>query len=177
MQFTEKLDSAPQPANPAWYAIQTRPQWEEKVASSLERKAIESYLPVLREVHQWSDRKKIVNKPLFSGYTFAHLSLNPIVRKTVLLTKGVIDFVGGSSPPCTIPQKQIEDLRQALSQDLPCALSPFLHAGQRVRVRDGCLRGVEGIVARNDPKHLVLSVDLIHKSLRIEINGFEVELI
>lgn len=177
MQIVKTLDSAPQSVGPAWYAIQTRHQWESKVTSSLAKKEFESYLPVLRESHQWSDRKKVVTKPLFSGYTFARLSLNPNVRKAVLQTSGVIDFVGGSSPACTIPEKQIEDLQQVLSHDLPCALSPFLQTGQRVRVREGCLRGIEGIVTRNEPKHLVLSIDLINRSLRIEIDGFEVALI
>ena len=113
---------------------------------------------------------------MFSGYTFARLSLSPTIRKAVLLTNGVVDFVGSSGTAYAIPRKQVEDLQHALSLNLPCALSPFLQTGQRVRVRGGCLGGVEGIVTRNDPKHLILSIDLIERSLTIEIKGFEVEL-
>jgi len=177
LQFGGTLNSGPQPAGPAWYAIQTLHQWEDKVTSFLGNKDVESYLPVWKEIHQWSDRKKVIRRPLFSGYTFARLILNPNVRKAVLVTNGVIDFVGSSGAACAIPQKQIDDLQQVLSQSLPCTLSPFLRTGQRVRVREGCLRGVEGVVTKNNPKHLVLSIDLIEKSLTIEIQGFEVELV
>jgi transcription antitermination factor NusG len=64
-----------------------------------------------------------------------------------------------------------------LVQKLRCALSPFLTAGQRVRIRGGCLDGLEGILKENDASHLVISIESIQRSVAVQIEGYELELI
>src|SRR5437879_11574594 len=66
-----------------WYALQTRPRHEKKVTAELERKGIPSYLPLLAQVHRWTDRSKIVRVPLFPGYAFVSTALTPAVRLSV----------------------------------------------------------------------------------------------
>jgi hypothetical protein len=56
-------------------------------------------------------------------------------------------------------------------------LSPFLTAGQRVRIRGGCLDGLEGILKENDASHLVISIESIQRSVAVQIEGYELELI
>ncbi len=160
-----------------WYALQTRPQYEKKVSSVLRMKGVETFLPMLREIHRWSDREKTIHTALFSGYTFTQIALTPENKKTVLLTEGVIGFVNSGGATVPVPSKQIEDLRQLLSAKVRCALAPFLNTGQRVRVRGGSLDGIEGIVAQSDSKHLTISVELINRSITVEIQGYELELI
>jgi hypothetical protein len=67
-----------------WYAIQTRYRYEKKVTTSLEQKGIAAFIPLLQEIHRWSDRKRLVEIPLFSGYAFAQVELTAMTRKTVL---------------------------------------------------------------------------------------------
>jgi len=165
------------PAGGEWYAIQTRYRREKKVTHALARKGFETFIPLLAETHRWTDRKKAIHTPLFSGYTFARLELSPSLRKRVLQTEGVIGFVASGSEIIPVPPRQVEDLRNLLSQKVPCALSPFLNVGQRVRVRGGCLDGLEGILAQNDAKRLVVSIDSIQRSLAIQIDGYELQLI
>jgi hypothetical protein len=76
-----------------------------------------------------------------------------------------------------VPQKQIEDMRLLLAQTVPFSLYPFLRTGQRVRIRGGCLHGVEGLLTQRDKGKLVISIESIQRSLAIEIQGYELELI
>jgi transcription antitermination factor NusG len=167
----------PTPDNPLWYAIQTRYRFEKKVTTHLQRKGIETFLPVLEEVHRWSDREKRVDTLLFSGYTFARLNSASWSRMDLLRTVGVIGLIGFAGQVKPIPTKQIDDLQMLLSQKAPCALRAFLKIGQRVRIRGGCLDGLEGILDERGEKSLVISVDSIERSVALRIEGYELELI
>ena len=145
-----------------------------KVAANLQRKCVEIFLPTLQEVHRWSDRQKKISTPLFSGYVFARLQPSPSTRLHVLQTEGVIGFVGIRCNASAIPEKQIKDLQQLLSQRVPCSLHAFLRTGQRVRIRGGCLDGFEGILERTGEK-LVISIETVERAVAIEIRGYELE--
>jgi transcription antitermination factor NusG len=163
--------------NPLWYAIQTRYRFEKKVTTQLQRKGIETFLPVLEEVHRWSDREKRVDTLLFSGYTFARFNPSSWSRMDLLRTVGVIGLIGFAGQVIPIPAKQIDDLQMLLSQKVPCCLHAFLKIGQRVRIRGGCLNGLEGILDECGEKSLVISVESIERSVAIRIEGYELELI
>jgi len=161
----------------SWYAVQTRYRFEKKVAEQLRSKRVEIFAPLRKEVHHWSDRRKVIPVPLFSGYVFARLQPSLASRLAVLRTEGVIAFVNFQGAPTTVPEKQINDLQRLLAQDVPCSLHGFLKIGQKVRVRGGCLDGLEGILAQNGPKTMVISIDCIQRSVAIEIEGYELDLI
>jgi len=158
-----------------WYAVQTRPRHEKKVVSELNEKRIDSYLPLLNQVHHWSDRRKVVQVPLFPGYVFVYAPLDPEVRVAVLRSWGALAFVGPQREPIAIPDNQIEDIRTLLHTKIPLSPFPFLKVGQRVRVRGGALDGMEGILVTNETRRLVISVASIQRSLSITIEGYDVE--
>jgi transcription antitermination factor NusG len=160
-----------------WYAIQTKYRCERRVTEQLTKKSVEIFLPLLREVHRWSDRRKSVNVPLFSGYTFARLDLSLAARMQVLRTDGVIGFVTFRGVAVPVPARQIEHLRALLRYNVPCTLHAFLKAGQRVRIRGGCLDGLEGILEQSGQKSLVIAIESIQRAVAIKIEGYEVELI
>jgi transcription antitermination factor NusG len=77
-----------------------------------------------------------------------------------------------------IPDSQIENIRALLSSDVPYAVYPFLKIGQRVRIRDGALDGIEGLLtARNGDRTLVISVEPIQRSITVRIDQYQVEAI
>jgi transcription antitermination factor NusG len=170
-------NDTPQTNGRDWYAIQTRYRFERRVTASLQRQGIETFIPLLEEIHRWSDREKDIQSPLFSGYTFARLDLSPKLKKAVLETEGVIGFVRSGGEVVPVPSRQLEDLRKLLSQKVPCALAAFLTVGQRVRIRGGCLDGLEGILEQNDAKRLIVSVGPIRCAVAIQIDGYELALI
>jgi len=159
-----------------WFAVQTRPRHEKKVNSELREKGIHSFLPLHRERRRWSDRSQWVELPMFSQYLFVRVSGTGDSRIRVLQTSGVVQFVGANRRGIPIPDEQIESLLAIVSHRVPSAAHEFLRVGQRVRIRGGVLKGIEGILSavRNE-KSLVVSVDLIQKSIAIRIDGFEVE--
>ena len=162
--------------NSFWFAVQTRPRHEKKVSLSLTEKGIHTFLPLHREKRQWSDRQQWVELPVFSHYVFVRLPLTAESRVRVLRTNGVLRFAGLPSGGTPIPNEQIENLHAIVDQRIPLAPHEFINVGERVRIRGGALNGIEGILAavKND-KSLVVSVDLIEKSVALRIDGFELE--
>lgn len=165
------------PEEPAfWFAVQTRPRHEKKVNSELHEKGIRSFLPLCCERRRWSDRYQWVELPAFSQYLFVKLLPTAESRLRVLETAGIVQFVGATKNGTPIPDEQIESLQAIVSHRVPATPHEFLRVGERVRIRGGALEGVEGILSaiRGD-KSLIVSVDLIQKSVAIRIDGFEIE--
>jgi transcription antitermination factor NusG len=113
---------------------------------------------------------------MFSQYLFVKLLPTAESRLRVLQTAGIVQLVGTSGSGTPIPNEQIESLHAVVSRRIPTMPHEYLRVGERVRIRGGALEGIEGILSaiRND-KNLVVSVDLIQKSVAIRIDGFEVE--
>jgi len=160
-----------------WFAVQTRYRFEKKVVAQLNYKSCEVYLPLLTEHHTWSDRKQVVTTPLFPGYAFVHIDQSQSARHTVLQTAGMIGFVSFGGGVVAVPSKQIEDLQLLLQEKGLFSLHAFVRTGQRVRIRGGCLNGLEGMLVQHEKGKLVISIESIQRSLAIEIQGYELELV
>ncbi|MGO8795193.1 MAG: transcription termination/antitermination protein NusG [Candidatus Sulfotelmatobacter sp.] len=159
-----------------WYSLQTRPRHEKIVVQRLQERGVTTFLPLVSEVHRWSDRKKTVQLPLFGCYVFAKFAPKREERLRVLRVEGVFGLVGSGGEGTPIPDEQIDAVRSLVLGELPWSTHPFLKIGQRVRIRSGALDGLEGIlVSRNGDRTLVISVDAIQRSLAVKVEGYEVE--
>ena len=158
-----------------WYAIETRHRCEKKVVDRLSGIGIETFLPQRHEMHHWSDRRKPISIPLFSRYAFARLDRSRQTRRRVLEIAGVVGLVSSMGQALPIPSQQVEHLRRLLQLNVACSLHAFLRTGQRVRIRGGCLNGIEGVLTQNG-KHLVISIECLQRSLAVQIAGYELEL-
>ncbi len=160
----------------SWFAVQTRPRHEKKVSLRLCEQGIERFLPLHRERRQWSDRRRWIESPLFSHYVFARIPATTEARVQVLRTSGVVRFAGAPGWGTALLDEQIENLQAIVAQRIPLLPLEFINLGERVRIRGGALHGMEGILAAvMNRRSLVVSVDLIQKSVAIRIEGFEVE--
>ncbi|HTT17843.1 MAG TPA: UpxY family transcription antiterminator [Candidatus Sulfotelmatobacter sp.] len=168
--------AVPEPDEHNWYALLTRARHEKVVAQRLREIGVTSFLPVVTELRKWSDRKKLVEFPLFSCYVFAKLHPSNEGRLKALRIDGVYSLVGTRGEGTAIPEEQIDAIRRIAEERLAWHSHPFLKIGQRVRIRSGALNGVEGIlVARSGESTLVVSVDAIQRSLAVRIDGYAVE--
>jgi transcription antitermination factor NusG len=166
----------PSPDSPVWYAVHTFPRHEKAVSERMRQQGLTAFLPTIKEVHRWSDRRKSVELPLFSCYVFAKIVPSNEERIRILRTHGVIGLVGTRGEGTPIPDEQMDAIRTVLAQDLACGPHPFLKIGQRVRVRSGALDGLEGVlISKNGDNTLVVSVDAIQRSLAVRIDGYQVE--
>jgi len=162
------------PSSAWWYAIQTRSRHEKVVATQLADRGITTFLPLVNQLHRWSDRCKTVQLPLFPGYAFVRIARSVEERVRVLRVDGVTSFVGAHGDGVPIPDPQIEDIRRLINT-VRCSSYPFLKVGQRVRIRGGYLDGIEGfLVARNGDRTMVISIEPIQRSIAVSIDGFQI---
>jgi transcription antitermination factor NusG len=159
-----------------WYAIHLRSNFEKRVAGELQGKGINSYLPAYQTVHQWKDRKKKVELPLFPGYVFAHFCDEPQIRLRVLKTAGVVRILGLGSSIEPVPEQQIDAVRRILDSGTRCSVHPLLETGTPVRVVRGPLAGLEGVLTRiKSQSRFVVSIPLLSQSVAAEVDSSDLE--
>jgi transcription antitermination factor NusG len=166
------------PEELSWYAVHTMPRHEKRIAAQLEEKRVSTFLPLLSQIHRWSDRRTKVEIPMFSCYAFVRIAQTAEERLKVLRTPGVLAFVGNQWQGTPIPEEQIESLRTAIREKIPCVAHPYIRIGQRVRIRGGSLDGTLGILVGQGSEHsVVVSVELLQRSVAVRVEGYDIELV
>ena len=156
--------------NHSWYALRVRSRCENTVATHLGGRGYEWFLPLYKCRHRWSDRFKEIELPLFPGYVFCRF--NVLHRLPILTVPGVVRIVGFGRTPVPVDQTEIAAIRAAAKSGLPRQPWPFLQVGQKVRIEDGPLCGIEGILLSfKGHRRLVLSVTLLQRSVAVEVDG------
>lgn len=161
-------------ASKDWHAIYTRHQHERSVAFHLQQLGIEVFLPLYRETHRWSDRRKQVVLPLIPCYVFFAGGLQQ--RLQILSTPGVCSLVASGGKIAVIPAFELQALQRTMNSNLPVRPHPFVQVGDRIRVRSGPLAGLEGIIARvKDSMRIVLSIQTLCRSVAVEVDEAAVD--
>jgi transcription antitermination factor NusG len=157
-----------------WHAIYTRHQHEHAVANVLSLKGFEIFLPLYRSIRQWKDRRKELELPLLPCYVFVRGSLNR--RFDIMNLPGVNSFVCSGSEIAIIADAELDPIRRAVASRLPVEPCLPLQCGDWVRVRTGPLAGIQGsLLRKKDRLRLVLSVDLLHRGVAVEVDEASVE--
>jgi transcription antitermination factor NusG len=159
---------------PRWYAAYTCANHEKQVAEQLRERSVEHFLPLYETVHRWKDRRVRLSLPLFPSYIFVRLPLRD--RLNVLQVPSVVRLVGfGDGLPTALPEEEIEILRNGLGGDLRAQPHPYLTVGRRVRIKNGPLAGMEGILQRRKGNYrVVICVDLIMRAISVEADVADV---
>jgi transcription antitermination factor NusG len=158
----------------AWWALYTRHQHEKVVADILTAKGFEVFLPLYESLRRWKDRSKMLSLPLFPCYVFVRGGLDR--RLQVVTTPGVHMILFTGERVAVIPEGEIEAIRKTVEGPFRVEPHPFLKCGERVRVTQGPLEGVEGILSRKKNLfRLVLSVEMLAQSVAVEIDASDVE--
>ena len=153
----------------AWYAIYTKPRAEKKVASRLSDRGIDMYCPLKKTMRQWSDRKKMVEIPVFPSYVFVHIE--PQERQKVLETPGVVQFVYWLGKPAVIRQLEIDRIREFLEEFSEVQFNPIpVTPGMRVKIKEGALKENQGVVLEVKNNRVVLRLEKVGFELSAEIH-------
>jgi len=153
-----------------WYALRVKSRYENTVATHLQGRGYESFLPVYKSQRRWSDRFKEIELPLFSGYVFCQFS--PLNRLPILSIPGVVHVVGVGRTPIPIDESEIAAIQAAIKSGVPSQPWPFLQVGNRVRIEYGPLCGLEGILSGfRGHQRLVLSVTLLQRSIAVQVDA------
>ena len=154
----------------SWYAIYVRSRHEKSVHSELQKKGIESSLPLTIVTRQWSDRRKKVEVPLFRGYVFVKIDIKN-VKLPVLTTSGVVKFVTFNNVTVPIPEDQMYWLQQMIASDLLLSQEQDFPVGTEIDVMSGPLKGLRGRVKqKNSKSRLVVWFDAIMQGVSVGID-------
>jgi transcription antitermination factor NusG len=163
-------------SGPRWYAAYTRARHEKAVTEQLDRKSVETFLPLYETLRRWKNGQHRVALPLFPGYTFVRITLED--QLVILKVPGVVRLVGFNGSPAPLADEEVERLHQVLARGMRAEPHPFLSIGRRVRITAGPLAGHEGIlVRRKGNMRVVLSVNLIQRSVALDMDALSLEII
>lgn len=153
-----------------WYVLYTRPNQERAIAASLERKAIDFYLPTIKVCKKWSDRKKMVETPLFSTYIFVHLQ-SPSDYFLSLEIPGTIEYIRFGKQLAGISESVIRNLRIVVDSKKELLLCPEnIAIGEPLRITDGPLTGLECEVVQYHGKDKILvRVTLLNRIILVDM--------
>ncbi len=160
-----------------WYAVYTRSRFEKQVLKGLEDQGIEAYLPLIKTVRQWSDRKKTVEVPLFSSYVFVHIDRR--FYDLVLQTNGVVKYITFEGKAASIPADQIDNLRIIVNSDEKVETTwETRRKGDKVMVSAGSLKGLRGeLISDGDRRKVLVRIDSIDQNLVVEVHSSLIEAI
>ncbi len=159
-----------------WFALQVVPRHEKSVDKMLEYKGYTHFLPTHQVRRRWSDRVSVVEEPLFPGYVFCRSQSN--LMEIIRGSFGIIRIVAFGGRPHPVPDKEIEALQQIVRGKREYSAFPYLNVGQKVRVISGPLTGVSGTIMQfKNRDRLVISLEVIMKSVSVEIDQSEVALV
>lgn len=152
-----------------WYALYTRPRAEKLVYQRLVEEGIETFLPLQKTYRMWSDRKKLVEKPLLSSYIFVKTIKKNFPR--VYKVNGIVKFISFEGQPVSIPQKQIDNLRLLINSDAEIEVTTEKFAqGDNVEVVNGALIGLTGELIKIGSKNrVVVRIDRLDQNLILKI--------
>jgi transcription antitermination factor NusG len=152
-----------------WYALQVRTRWEDSTTTLLAGKGYRTFLPTVRAKERRSGRSKEIAAPLFSGYVFCQF--NATNRLPILITPGVIAVVGRGRIPIPVEDSEVAALQRMVSSGFQPEPWPYLEVGQTIRIEDGALNGLEGIlVSFKGSRRVVISISLLKRSVALEID-------
>jgi transcription antitermination factor NusG len=157
-----------------WYAAYTVANHEKRVAENLASRAIENFLPMYHSARRWKDRRVQLQLPLFPGYLFVRFTERD--RLQVQKVPGLARLVSFGGILATLPDEEIDMLRTCLGRAMRPEPHSYMAVGRRVRIKSGSLAGLEGfLVRKKSGMRLIISLDLIMRSVGVEIDGTEVE--
>jgi transcription antitermination factor NusG len=167
------VEQPPEAGSVQWFALAVKPRHDKAVARSLESKGFETFVPLFRKRNYYPTRYKDSELPLFPGYVFCRF--NALFRLPIVTTPGITQILGNGNYPIPLEEAEINSLQTAVKAQLPIAPFPYLQIGQRVRIEEGALAGVEGIVIKlKQPLRLVLSISLLQRSVLLEVDSADV---
>lgn len=159
-----------------WYAIYVRSRHEFKVNETLSRIGVTSFLPTIEKLRQWKDRKKKVLFPLFPGYLFVNIDNTHDDIIKVLKVYGVVKFLQNNANPDPIPDEQISAIYKLVYFKQGVDQHPYLKEGQRVKIVNGPLSGVCGILISKENEHkVVVGVDILQKGVGVKVHITDIE--
>ena len=126
----------------SWYVLYVKSKYEIKSASTLEKMGIQTYCPVIKELRQWSDRKKMVTKPLFNSYVF--VKIKEEIREQVFEVTGIVRYVYWLGRPALVHDKEIDTIKKWMEDGQTDKIEvKGMSAGDQITIKSGIFKDRE----------------------------------
>ena len=152
-----------------WFALYTKPRWEKKVSQVLDRKGVECWCPLKKTEKQWSDRKKIIEEPLFASYVFVRI--DQAERTAVLMTDGILNFVYHVGKPAVIRDEEIDIIKKFLlekTSSISVQSLSSLDENTRIKVNSGVFMDTTGTVLKGGKKKVFVKLESLDQVMIVE---------
>ncbi len=170
-----KIDNTPEnhldSEIPKWFAVYTKYKREKVIKKELDRQDIKSYLPIQKITRIYASKRKVVELPLISCYIFVKITKSEYLK--VLQAEGVVNFVRIAKNLISIPEREIEIMRQIVGEGIPVKAEPSrLQKGDEVEIIGGNLTGLKGILVDNHgDKEVIINLESMGYSLRMTLDS------
>jgi len=161
-----------------WFALWTASHYEQLVHEQLVAKGYDAFLPTIREWSRRAGVRHLISVPMFSGYLFVHHAIEKRSYLDVMGIRGVVRILGERwDRLAPVADDEIAAIQRLQHSDAALMPYPYLHDGQRVRIVEGSLAGVEGILVRRKASRdlLVVSINLLNRSVAVEVESSAVD--
>ncbi|WP_367773592.1 UpxY family transcription antiterminator [Flavobacterium sp. WC2421] len=151
-----------------WYVVYTKPKWEKKVAEQLTNAGVECYCPLIIKIHQWSDRKKKVEVPLFNSYVFVHLADED--RNLVFQSPGAVRYLFWLGKPAIVRDDEISTIKSWLDKPNKVDIAiTTLQVGDKITLESGPFTAQEAVIQEVKNTHYVLVLESLGCVLKMSI--------
>ena len=160
-----------------WWALHTKSRFEQKVHAGLSGKALEAFLPRIEVMSRRKDRRKKILVPMIPGYVFVRSALAPEEYHRIIQTVGVVRMIAFKGKPVPANEQEISSLMILDGTDRTVENRTYMRKGDRVMIMEGPLKGLEGFYVRHKNKtdQVVVSVELLQRSLEVQLEGWSLE--
>lgn len=159
-------------SNKKWFVLYSKPRWEKKLDTALIRKGVESWCPVKKVEKQWSDRKKIIDEPLFRSYVFVRIAETEMTE--ILTTPGALQFVFYLRKPAIVKDREIEEIKNFLlleQTNIETVDSSIFKTDTKVRIRKGVFMDSQGTVLRTGKKRVYVAIETLGTVMVVEFKA------
>jgi transcription antitermination factor NusG len=159
--------SRPAASDRLWLAAYTRPHFEHKVQTFLQERQLECFLPTYRSLRRWSDRRKVLNMPLFPSYVFVRLGEDE--RRRAVQAPGLLWFVHNQDGPVPVSDTELDALRRLMASGLEYDPLTNVEIGDEIEVVLGPMAGCRGRLLRKSPNSIAFMVSAINGAVRVHV--------
>ena len=176
-QETQQLNDSHLDA-PKWYVLWTRSQCEQMVYEQLSDQGFRLFLPTLDVWIRRHGTRRHATVPMFPGYVFLNQVMDKASYIAITRTRGLVKVMGDRwDALAEVPEAEIATIQRIQQAGVAAVPHPYLRVGERVRITQGLLEGVDGILVRTRLQKglVVVSVNLLQRSVAVEVDCAIVE--
>jgi len=164
--------------NKGWHVLYVKPNWEKKVHEALKQVSLESFLPLIKVVSQWSDRKKTIHKPLFPSYVFINLN-SALEFQKALTVNGAYTYIKFSTEHARVTENEIDQIKFLVGSNNVTDLKVNSHLPKKGDIKKivyGSFSGLEcEVIEVENVNKVIVQLELFNNNITATIPSFYFE--